>query len=286
MTDTTDDLQVAATATTGGALAHARSQAGQRVESMPTVPATAAVDLPPDVEATDVVWEETVAGGGYAHRVLARGTTLRLVDLRGDACANLALWSALDPWERVNVADTVKVQWQAYLGPGALFLSDQGRALATIATDTSQCHDTLCGSSSILANEARYGDGSPQGPSPSARALFALALTKQGLTLRDLPPTISLFKGTHIEPDGATTFRPGAGPGAEVTIKVEMPLIVAIANVAHVLDPRPDYVVTPLRITAWRGRATGPDDAQWTSSPERERAYLNTADLLDARGAR
>ncbi len=285
MTETTDDRQVDATATTGGAQAHARSQAGRRVEAMPTVPA-AAVDLPPGVDPTEVVWEETVAGGGYTHRVVARGTTMRLVDLRGDACANLALWSALDPWERLNVADTVKVQWQAYLGPGALFLSDQGRALATITADSSQCHDTLCGSSSILANEARYGDGSPQGPSPSARALFALALTKQGLTLRDLPPTIALFKGTRIEPDGATTFLPGTGSGTEVTIRAEMPLIVAIANVPHVVDPRPDYVVTPLRITAWRGQPTGPDDAQWTRSPERERAYLNTADMLDARGAR
>ena len=59
-----------------------------------------------------------MAGGNYTHRVLARGTELRLTDLRGDACAHLLLYVADRPWERLNAADTVKVQWNAYLGAG------------------------------------------------------------------------------------------------------------------------------------------------------------------------
>ena len=43
------------TATTHGARAHARSQAGTEVEAMPTIPASAATDLPPgrSVESVD-----------------------------------------------------------------------------------------------------------------------------------------------------------------------------------------------------------------------------------------
>jgi hypothetical protein len=76
-----------------------------------------ASDLPEDVSADDLLWEETIAAGGYATRRLARGTRLRLIDLQGDACASLMLFNAEMPTERLNVADTVKVQWNAYLEP-------------------------------------------------------------------------------------------------------------------------------------------------------------------------
>lgn len=114
------------------------------------------------------MWAETVAAGNYTHKVLARGTELRLTDLGGDACAHLLLYAADRPWERLNVADTVKVQWNAYLGEGQLLLSDQGRVLASLVADTSGRHDTLCGTSTLVRNTQRYGDGTPQSASPPA----------------------------------------------------------------------------------------------------------------------
>src|SRR5262249_54450331 len=143
------------TADTTGARDHARSQAGRRADAMPTVPATDATDLPDGVDADAVVWDEVVAGGGYGHRRLARGTAVRLTDVDGDACANVVLHNAIEPHERLNVADTVKVQWQAYLGAGSLLLSDQGRVMASIVEDTSGAHDALCGSSTRLHNIGR-----------------------------------------------------------------------------------------------------------------------------------
>ena len=68
-----------ATATTYGARAHARAQEGTRADAMPVVPASA-WPAPP-CEAGHLVWAETVAGGNYTHKVLARGTELRLTDL-------------------------------------------------------------------------------------------------------------------------------------------------------------------------------------------------------------
>lgn len=155
-----------ATATTYGARDHARAQDGTRAEAMPVVPSA---DWPnPPCEAGHLVWAESVAGGNYTHRVLARGTELRLTDLRGDACAHLLLYVADRPWERLNVADTVKVQWNAYLGEDRLLLSDQGRVLASVVADTSGRHDTLCGTSTLVRNTERYGDGTPQSGSPRA----------------------------------------------------------------------------------------------------------------------
>lgn len=272
------------TASTAAAREHARAQAGSRAEAMPVLPPSAWPSPPRGVAPGDLVLAETVAGGGYTSAVLARGTTLRLVDLAGDACAHLLLFAADSPWERLNVADTVKVMWQAYLGAGHPLLSDAGRVLATLTEDTSGRHDTLCGTSTRLANERRYGDGSPQGPSPAGRELLVLAAAKNGLAPRDLPPSVSFFRGVRAEPDGTLTSTGSAGAGAVVELRVEMPVVVLLANVPHPLDPRPSYVVTPLEVLAWRGRPTGPGDPLRTASPEAERAYLNTDAHLAARG--
>jgi hypothetical protein len=225
-----------------------------------------------------------VAGPGYTHRVLARGTRLRLEDVTGDACAHVLLHNAAEPWERLNVADTVKIPWQAYLGAGHPLLSGDGRVLATVVADDSGRHDALCGTSTGRANQERYGDSAPQGPSPSGRELFTLAAAKHGLSARDIGPSVSFFQGVRILPDGALSFTGSAGPGKTVELLTEMPVIVLIANAPHPVDPRPAYTSGPLRVHAWRARPTSPGDPRWDASPETHRAYLNTADYLGARG--
>lgn len=272
------------TATTDAARAHARAQGGLRVAAMPTVPPWTAADLPEGVEAAAVQWEETIAPGNYSAKVLARGTHLRLVDLQGDACANIIVHNLAQPVERLNVADTVKVQWQAYLGAGAVLLSDQGRALMTMVADSSGTHDALCGPSNRSANETRYGQGGPESACPNARDFFGVSLAKFGLSRADIPPGISLFKGTRVDADGSLRWQ-GAptAAGAAVELVAEMDVIFTVANTPHVLDPRPTYTCGPLRVTAWAGGATPIGGTQWTSSPERERSYLNTATWLAGR---
>ncbi|MEU5290272.1 urea amidolyase associated protein UAAP1 [Streptomyces umbrinus] len=271
-----------ATATTYGARAHARAQEGTRAEAMPVVPASA-WPAPP-CEAGHLVWAETVAGGNYTHKVLARGTELRLTDLKGDACAHLLLFAADRPWERLNVADTVKVQWNAYLGEGQLLLSDQGRVLASVIADTSGRHDALCGTSGLVRNTERYGDGAPQSPSPAGRELFKLAAAKNGLAPRDLPPSLSFFQGVEVREDGSLDFTGSAGPGTSVTLRTEQDVTVLLANVPHPADPREAYTSTPLEVLAWRAEATRSGDPLWDATPEGHRAFLNTAEFLAARG--
>jgi urea carboxylase-associated protein 2 len=243
---------------------------------MPVLPASSWPSPPDGVDADRLVWAETVAGGGYTHKVVARGTAVRLTDLEGDACAHVLLYNADQPWERLNVADTVKVQWNAYLSTGAQLLSDQGRVLATV-TASSGNHDALCGTSTLAANTARYGDGAPQSASPAGRELFALAAAKNGLSKRDVPASVSFFQGVRVEADGGLTY---TGPvGGSVTFVAEIPLLVLLANVPHPLDPRPEYTCTLLEVLAWRDRPSTTAD-----TPERLRALENTTDYLTARG--
>jgi uncharacterized protein len=250
--------------------------AGTGVAAMPTLPPGAAADLPAGVDPADVVWDEVVAPGGYTTLVLPAGARMRLTDLEGDACAGLLLHRADRPAERLNVADTVKVQWQAYLGPGSLLLSGQGRVLAAIVDDTSGRHDALCGASTKASNAARYGDGAVDGPCPNGRDHMALALAKHGLARADVAPGVNLFKGAPVAPDGTIGWDGEARPGAHVELRAELPLIATIVDVPHPMDPRPDYTVTGLRVTAWRGAPAEEHDLARTASPEATRAYLAT----------
>jgi uncharacterized protein len=272
----------ASTNTTAGARTHARAQAGTAVQTMPTIPASASADPPEGVDRSALIWAETIAGGGYASKVLARGTRIRLTDLEGDACANVALFSATGPFERLSVADTVKVEWNAYLSAGSLLLSDQGRVLASIVEDSSTRHDTMAGPSTRTQNVARYGSGLAGSSSPAGRELLILAAAKHGLEPRDIPATVAFFQGVTVEPNGALRFDGSVGPGSAVDLLAELPIIVLIANAMHPLDPRSKYCSSPLAVTAWRSQPTAPDDEAWSATPEGTRAFLNTADFLDA----
>jgi len=262
----------------GAARAHARAMDGTVVEAMPILPPRAD-DLPPGVTSDDLLWEETITGGGYASRLLLRGTRLRLIDLQGDACTSLLLFNAANPAERLNIADTVKVQWDAYPSAGSLLLSDMGRVLASIEQDDAGTHDAFCGASNEASNQRHYGDGRNSGAHPNARDRLLLGAAKHGLGRRDVHPCINLFKGVRIAADGAIV--PNLGPftpGRSLVLRAEMDLILVLANCPHVLDDRP-WRIAPLRVTAWRGPVTGTDDPIRTATPERRRAFLNTEDL-------
>ncbi|VFA88180.1 urea carboxylase-associated protein 2 [Gordonia paraffinivorans] len=275
---------IADTGTTAGAREHARAQAGQITDSMPVVPASNWPNPPADVDPAALTWAETVPGGRYTSKVLARGTRLRLHDVDGAACAHVLLWRADAPWERLNVADTVKVPWQAYLGAGHPLLSDQGRVLATVVADDSGRHDALCGTTTLAGNTARYGDGHVHSSSPAGREMFVLAAAKHGLTPTDVPPSVSFFHGVRVDEDGSLRSTGSAGPGKSVDLILHLPCVVAIANTAHPVDPSPTFDTTSVEVLAWR--ATADLDALLAgvadTEPEYQRAVANSEDVWAA----
>mgnify|MGYP000007503497 CR=1 FL=1 len=271
------------TSSTEGAQAHARSMAGTVVETMATIPASEATGWPAEAVTAKKLWAETVAGGNYTALSVARGAVIELTDLYGDANAHLVAYNATDTSERLNVADTVKVQWQAYLGQGQLLLSDRGRALATILKDTSGKHDTFAGVSTLEGNRDRYGDGTAYCATPAGRELLVLAAAKVGLEPRDIPPTVGLFKGYFVQPDGSLISTGEAGAGAKVWLRAEMPLVILIANAPHPLDTREGYHCTPLQIRIWDG-GSNENQPQLELGLEAERALANTHAYIALKG--
>jgi urea carboxylase-associated protein 2 len=279
------DGRLTDTSTTDAARAHARAQAARRAAYQPTVPASGAsgvVDRAGQPVAPErMLWDDVVPPGGVTSRVLPRGTAVRLTDLDGDACANVLVYNAAQTAERLNVADTVKVQWQAYLGAGSLLLSDMGRVLMSVTADTSGTHDALCGASNSATNRARYGEVGVHGGCPDARDRFAVALAKHGLERRDIVPNVNFFQGVTVADDGTLVFTEAPPrPGASVELLAELPVVLVVANTPHVLDPRPDYTVTALRISAWTDAPTTRDDPAWAATPEGERAFLQSEEFV------
>lgn len=236
-----------ATDSTGAARSHARAQAQQAAMRVPAAPA--------DIESSRLIWAESIPPNGYATKVLGRGSRIRLIDPDGGACAHLLLYRAEAPWERLNVADTMKVPWQAYLNVGHPLLSDQGRLLATMVADSSGHHDTLCG------------------PTAVGRNLLLLGALKHGLGVRDVAPSVSLFRGVRADPaSGALEFTGAACLGAAVDLLIHLPVVLVLVNAAHPLDPDP--ALTHLDVLAWKAgdELTTPVN----DDPEYLRALFNT----------
>lgn len=283
-----NDTKPSTTATPKAAREHARAQeaaAAAAIAYKPTIPACDAADRPDGVVARAMVSAETLGPGGYAARILERGTRLRFDDVEGDACLGLLAYNAEERWERLNVADTVKVQWQAYLGEGALLLSDMGRVLLSIVRDT--CggrHDTLCGASSRWSNLSKYGHGSNHGPYPNARERFALALAKFGMSKQDITANVNFFKRVDVGSAGELRFAATRSKAGDfVELRAEMRVLVVLANAPHVLDPRSEYVATPVRVRAWRGPVAPRDCPIRLATPERRRAFENVDEYYAGR---
>ena len=227
-----------------------------------------------------MLWEETLAAGGYAGKELGRGARLRLVDLQGDACVSMLVFNAESPVERLNVADTIKVQWNAYLGAGAMLLSDMGAGDVSLTEDDAADHDTFCGPSNTASNARRYDDGFNHGrrtPTPATASLLAPA--KFGLGRKDVHPCINWFKAVSIAPDGTTVmnvgpFRPGTQPdpaGGDGRRSSSWPTV----PTSSILAPTTASPPCEPRL-ARSGHGGGRSDPQRT--PERLRAFQNVED--------
>jgi uncharacterized protein len=221
-----------------------------------------------------IVHRETIPGGWYWTTRLNRGEALRLVNTSGASSVSLLAWSAADPSERLNHADTIKVQWAASLRKGRVILSDMGRVLFSLIEDSCAAHDTLVGGSSAVSNAARYGAADTR----NTRDNFILAAGKLGLGRRDVVPCISFFAPVSVDADGRFQWEANrCHAGDFVDLRAEMDLLVALSNCPHPLDPAPMYAPDAVEAVRYRAKPAGVDDLCRAASAEAIRAFENNA---------
>jgi uncharacterized protein len=231
-----------------------------------------AVPIPP----ASVLHQETVPGEWYWSTIVRRGQGLRIETAAGPASVALVAWSLADPSERLNYADTVKIQWTAALGRGRVLFSDMGRVLLSIVEDACEAHDAIAGGSTP-ASAARVGGNRPR---RNTRDNFRLAAGKHGLSSRDVPPCVSFFAPVRTDADGRLVWdavRRQAGD--YVDLRAEMDLIVAVSNCPHPLDPVQSEP-PPVIITRFAMPPAEADDPCRTATAEAMRGFENTEALL------
>ena len=234
----------------------------------PTTPGAA--PIAPDA----VLGDDTVPGGWYAALRVRRGEALRLVDVAGTGAAALLAWNAADPSERLNHADTIKIQWTARLGKGRVIFTDMGRPCLSVIEDTTGgMHDALLGGSTAASTLARFGPGLHR----NTRDNLVLAAGKLGLTRRDLGPSITFFASVAVAEDGRFRWLDTARrPGDFVDLRAETDLLVALSFAPHPLDPAPLYAPGAVRVI--RHRPPAPEagaDLCRTATPEAARGFEN-----------
>jgi len=261
----------------GEIAAHARRYAELKAagqEHAPrTLPPPTARDAAP-IDPAAIVHRETLPAGWYWTTRLDRGDTLRIVNTSGISTVSLLAWNSVDPSERLNHADTIKVQWAARLQKGRLLLSDMGRVLLGITEDTSAAHDTLVGGSTAASNQARYGEGNFR----NTRDNFILAAAKLGLDRRDVHPCVSFFAPVAVDAEGRLVWSDQRRwKGDFVDLRAEMDLLIALSNCPHPLDPAQTYPQAGVEVVRYRADAVAADDLCRTATAEARRAFENNA---------
>jgi urea carboxylase-associated protein 2 len=236
---------------------------------------------PDTTPAGEVLYDETIAPGGYWTATLGRWQRLRIVDADGRQSCSMLAYNANETSERFNAPDTVKIQNQIFLTTGRLLFSDLGRVLLSIVDDTSGHHDALAGFGDAAHDDRRYGSGSyldrHNDFHRNARDNFVMALGRHGLSRRDLVMSFNPFARVRVAAEGTLVWEDGVGrAGAALELRAELRVLVAISATPHVLDPRPAYAPGPLRVQILQARPPAADDGCRTFSDEARRGFENT----------
>src|ERR1700688_4701946 len=248
--------------------------AGQEAtpKGLPDATALGAAPIAPEA----LISSEEVPADWYTTVRLRRGEALRIIDASGRSSVSMIGWREEDTSERINCADTVKVQWSAALSKGRVILSDMGRVFVSIVEDTCGTHDLMVGGSTPASTLATFGAASR-----NTHENFLAAAAKVGLGLRDIPPCVSFFAPVSVDANGRFLWRADRKrPGDFVDLRVEMNVILVLSNCAHPLNPVRPAVSGPVTLVRHRVPPAAPDDACRTISPEIVRAFEFTDRLF------
>lgn len=241
--------------------------AGQ--ESTPkALPVATALDGAP-ISPDAIISREEVAAGWYTIVRLRRGEALRVIDSSGHSSVSMIGWRQEDTSERINCADTVKVQWSAAVSKGRVILTDMGRVLVSLIEDTGGAHDIMVGGSTPATTLAAYGE-----TSRNTQENFIAGAAKIGLSVRDIPPCVTFFAPVSLDDNGRFVWnQQRKRSGDFVDLRAEMNAVLVLSNCAHPLDPARPSVSRPVTLIRHRLPPAGADDPCRTGSPEAMRAF-------------
>jgi urea carboxylase-associated protein 1 len=158
-------------------------------------------------------------------------------------------FDAVDPTDRYNAPNTIKVQGNIYIGNGTVLYSDRGAALFTIIADTCGRHDTIYGCCSEANNFLRYGVRG----TPSCYANFLEILARFELDERSIVSKVNFFMSVPVRPDGRAGVADGVSqPGSYVELRAERRVLAFLSKCPQTHNPCNGYNPTPIRVVIYK----------------------------------
>lgn len=198
-----------------------------------------------------LVLDELVEARAPWAGLVAAGDTMRIIDVEGNQAVDFLVYNAHDTTERYSAPDTIVEQGNVFLVTGTQLMSNEGRALMTIAGTTCERHDTIGGACSQESNTLRYGFHTKH--EHACVDNFLLAHSWRGMGKRDMTSNVNWFMNVPVEDDGTLGIVDGISrPGLFVELRAEIDVLVVISNCPQVNNPCNDFNPTEIRIVVER----------------------------------
>lgn len=188
---------------------------------------------------------EIVSAGEPWARVIKRGQFLKLTDLKGQQAIDFLCYDAVDPADRYNAGNTLKMRGSIYLGLGSVLWSDRGNMMMEVVEDTYGKHDTIAGCCSREMNLVRY-----QKPGPgNCRDTFERGLRDFNLTRNDIVANINWFMNVPVSVDGSVTISESVSkPGDHVKLLALRDVLCVMSNCTQIFNASNGFNPTPIQV--------------------------------------
>ena len=195
------------------------------------------------IRSENVVLNEILPSSVKWSKIIKRGQTIQLKALGENASLSAMFYNASNVAERFNSADTVKIQWNAFLGKEKVLFSEMGRVLFAITEDTTNgLLDTLGGISNARLVKENFSNAATfescrNAYHKSDRENFLIELGKYGMGKKDIIPALNLFRKVDVKNGSDLELNSRcAKKGDVIELTAHMDVLIVLSNTPHAMD--------------------------------------------------
>jgi uncharacterized protein len=157
---------------------------------------------------------------------LAKGQSLRVIDLEGEQVADLVAFNAADKNEWLSSGRSIDYANRIYLTTADILYSNRSRPMLTILQDDVGRHDFLLTPCSPETFSIIYGQKNYH---PSCFENLAAQVARFGIAPDSIPTTFNIFMNVEIDTAGKISILPPRSKsGDAITLRAEMDLVVGL----------------------------------------------------------
>jgi uncharacterized protein len=157
---------------------------------------------------------------------VARGQTLRIIDVAGEQVADLFCFSDGDIEERLSSGHTTDYNGKLFLSTGDTLYSNRSNPMFTIAADQVGRHIMLYAPCSQMMFESSYGVTDAH---PNCLDNLIHNLRSYGARASMITTPFNIFMNVRIDQEGTIMIQsPASKPGDYIDLKAEMDMIVGV----------------------------------------------------------